>query len=115
MKQINSLQKSYDPFANGRWYRVFLESNGTNCKVTESDILHVLCNNGVLIIPKGYMILSFIVKPHLIKTTATINTNIYLYAHTDNTDDLRVTLSIPKNSQFDFMEIFLFCEDSKND
>lgn len=46
--------RNYDPYkTNGRWYRVFLESNGTAIQITESDI-DVTLNGNYLNMPKDF-------------------------------------------------------------
>lgn len=108
MKQTNSLQKSYDPFANGRWYRLFLESNGTNIKITEKDIEDARVDGNALIFYKK--LITFVEKINLVKTTENINTSINYYVHTDN-NSVRYSLYLPRPNQFDYCEVLLFCED----
>lgn len=108
MKQTNSLQKSYDPFSNGRWYRVFLESNGTVSKITESDIKDMKVDGNVLIFHKT--LITFVERINLVKTGENINTSINYYVHTDK-NSVRYSLYLPKPSQYDYCEVLLFCED----
>lgn len=108
MKQTNSLQKSYDPFANGRWYRIFLKSNGSNIKITEKDIENVKVDGNVLIFYKT--LITFVEKINLITTSESLNTSINYYVHTDK-NSTRYSLYLPRPNQFDYGEILLFCED----
>ena len=108
MKQTNSLQKSYDPFANGRWYRVFLESNGTVFKITESDIKKIKVDGNVLVFYKT--LITFVERINLVKTKENINTSINYYVHTD-VEGVRYSLFLPKANQCDYCEVLLFCED----
>lgn len=55
----------YKPFSKGRWYRVFIESNGTESTLKESDIDGVaidsiLSDKNALSLPLGYKILSVV-------------------------------------------------------
>lgn len=46
----------YNPYEKGRWYRTFLESDGTTLKITDSD-LDVSIQGNYLKFPKDFHIL----------------------------------------------------------
>ena len=109
MKQTNSLQKSYNPFANGRWYRIFLESNGTNITLTEQDdnISILILNNTYLLFNKT--VLSMIRKPNILNSSEK-NVNIGLIIRTTASTKNFIT-QLLNPSMFDYEEIYVFCED----
>lgn len=105
MKQTNSLQKSYDPFANGRWYRLFLESDG-KYKITESDINALLSDNYISV--DNINILTSIVKPHFTSIDTSSKPYNTLYTSTGKIGRMRLLLPIP--STVDYCEVFIFGE-----
>lgn len=55
----------YKPFSKGRWYKFFIESDGTEFTLTDSDIGGVsidsiLSDKNALSLPLGYKILSVV-------------------------------------------------------
>ena len=111
MKQTNSLQKSYDPFANGRWYRVFLESDGTNVKIIDSDFENAYMSGIILNIKDNLYLHSLIEKIHLINSDGQSYTPLLQYV--SSVSEIRTYISLnPKG--FDYCELFIFGE-KKND
>ena len=41
----------YDPYEIGRWYKIFVESDGTDITVTSTDITGVTVNTDALVMP----------------------------------------------------------------
>lgn len=56
----------YNPYAKGRWYRTFIESDGT-AKVTESDFPNASISSGALVCPAGLRIVDYLVDVHAIE------------------------------------------------
>lgn len=109
MEQVNSLQKSYDPFANGRWYRIFLESNGTTITLTEKDdnIATLIINDTYLLFNKKVL---FMTRNANILNSSEKTINIGLLIRTTTTTKNYITqMLLP--SMFDYEEIYVFCED----
>ena len=108
MEQTNSLQKSYDPFANGRWYKIFLESNGTKVSIIESDIDGNIYSRYFTPI-KNINFYTVLYDIHFINTTTQQTYDLGLNYITDsNIKTLR--FSLPSPSSFDYAYIYVFGE-----
>lgn len=112
MKQTNSLQKSYDPFANGRWYRVFLESDGTNIKITESDLpLTVGGSDSLFINSNIFNLYQYIFgKVELVTTETNIQSPQYYIKFVTTSTSKRIFIGTPNAKEFTSCELFIFGE-----
>lgn len=103
--------KGYNPYSKGRWYRFFIESNGGNATITESDIdgtsisklniNNVDCNT--LVLPLGYKVLDVVIDIHTIG-------GMSKFAERVSTIEGNQGIVIPDNMVFDFAYIYVFCE-----
>lgn len=109
MKQTNSLQKSYDPYANGRWYRVFLESDGTKVTITDSDFEDsVISGNSVILTKKPFACNNLYFNPHIV--TGGNTTFIPSISYRSGTSENNIAINYGNPSAFDYCEIFVFGE-----
>ena len=110
MKQTNSLQKSYDPFANGRWYHVFLESDGTNYKITQSDISINVYQNYFNINTELYNVIDYVYKNiNFVKTDTSLSRELILLSQTTKSATY-LQIRLPIVNQVTDLEVYIFAE-----
>ena len=103
----------YNPFSKGRWYRFRIESDGTNITITESDISGATVNydkvhvtdNGKLILPIGYRVLSEIADVNSISSVESVNAQ--LTAIGSNSEGNQFII-LPPPTLFRNMELYVF-------
>lgn len=111
MKQTNSLQKSYDPYANGRWYRMFIESDGSKSTIIDSDFKYASIDSDFINIRDNLYLTNIIIKAHTITgNTSTIESTLY---YRTLPQEVRTYFVLPIKS-YDYCEVFIFGEE-KND
>lgn len=94
--------KIYDPLNKGRWYRFFIESDGTNVTLTESDIEDATVTTTVLKIPADYKVKTFVYDVEITGGTAT---QLGL-----KTATIGWTLTLPDKAAYDAGYVYIFAE-----
>ena len=95
--------RNYLPYmSKGRWYEFFVESDGTNYKLTKADLNDCKISNNSLILPKDFHILTFTQDIHAIGDS-TFMPELPLFS--DNTQGF----VLPDATSFDYMTIYLYC------
>lgn len=51
----------YNPYAKGRWYRAFIESDGSNYKITNSDFPDATMSGSNFVLPKDFHVIDYLV------------------------------------------------------
>lgn len=57
------------PFTKGRWYRFFVESDGTTVTLSEKDKINASIENNKLILPKDFTVAACFNELHCIKAS----------------------------------------------
>lgn len=95
------MNEVYDPFAKGRWYRFFIESDGSEYKLTESDVEGATIDSTFLHLPAGYQIIE---KCYQVHSTAAFTLNISLKSYADGSQ----AASLPAKTGFDYGYFYIF-------
>lgn len=89
----------------GRWYRIFIESDGTAPVITESDISDCVISDGTLRFPDEFHPIEILTDIHLLtdvsttpKATGTINISTTSHVYTN----------IPLKDAFDWVYLYVF-------
>ncbi|MBQ0139411.1 MAG: hypothetical protein KBT36_08950 [Kurthia sp.] len=95
--------KGYNPYNKGRWYRIFIESDGNDITITESD-LNCEISAGYMKMPKGFHIIDEMMDIHSIEggTAANIGFINRIYA-----DGIQAT-DLPPVKNFDYAYVYVF-------
>lgn len=94
----------YNPYAKGRWYRIFLESDGETVTV-ESDDLNITYSANYLVFPKGF---------HHIDHKYDISSNFTHESTTGVNKVLRFmtdgsqAIEIPPKTHYDYLHLYVF-------
>lgn len=93
----------YNPFAKGRWYKTFIESDGT-ARVTTSDFQNPSISSGALVCPMNLRIVDYIVDAHAIEpdSAKTWSKGIRTYAA-----GMQAVL-LPDASTYDYADVYVF-------
>lgn len=93
----------YNPHERGRWYRLFIESDGTTALATNDD-LGCIVTNSWLECPKDFHILEHKRDIHSVANGGlkTVNEVIRIYA------DGSQGLAMPDVEKYDYMYIYIF-------
>ena len=94
----------YNPFSKGRWYRFFIKSTGTEITLTKSDIEGAVIENGAIVLPVGYRVMSSVTDINSIlneSSNASQGEKII-------TNGGKQGYSLPDASTFDYGFIYLF-------
>lgn len=93
----------YNPFSKGRWYRTFIESDGTE-KITESDFDSPSISSNALVVPTGLRVVDYLVDAHAVSpdSAKTWSKGIRTYAAGMQ------GVIIPDASTFDHMYVYVF-------
>lgn len=93
----------YNPYAKGRWYRIFMESDGTTQTIVEDD-LGVTLNGNNINAPKDFHIVDTMYDINCVAHTGTANMAIDLIGYADGTEG--IAGPVPK--AFDWAYIYVF-------
>ena len=96
----------YNPLSKGRWYRFFIESTGTNCNLTNSDIKGAVIENNAIVLPVGYRVMCSVTYINSIQNESSNKSQ----GDKIITSDGRQGYSLPDASTFDYGFIYLFSE-----
>lgn len=98
------MDRSYDPYNKGRWYRFFIESDGDIIKLTESDIAGAVVSGTRIKTVDNFHITD--VKYDITSveggTASGIQNTVYIYA-----DGIQA-FNIPAKDQFTSAYIYVF-------
>lgn len=96
--------KNANPYIiNGRWYQIFIESDNTNVKITQSDI-PVTIENGYLKFPSGFHVIERQYDINSIEHSGDVSIAIDLRGFTDGTQGIYLPLA----KAFDYAHIYVF-------
>lgn len=94
-----------NPYAHGRWYRLFLESTGTTAKITTKEIEEAMLSGTHVNLPHDLHIVDVKMNVHNTEFdsgTTALNTDITL----SNNGSKYITL--PAVKSWDYMDIWVF-------
>lgn len=93
----------YNPYSRGRWYRAFIEADGTSYTLTSCDITDAVINGSRVKLPDGFHIVDIKYDIHsTIGTGGALAHATYIYA--DGTQ----AINLPGKDQFDYAYIYIF-------
>lgn len=95
---------SYNPYAKGRWYRFFVESDGSVKTLTESDIKGAVLENNLIKLPVGNRILDVIFDINCIPSA----TGSMISNEVNLTAEGKQSITLPDASVFDYAYIYAF-------
>lgn len=98
------MKESYNPYEGGRWYKFFIESDGTTVTLTSSDIPGATAGAN-LTLPYGYAICQRHFEIHS-EDVAVEGPCDWLYIAADG----KQFVTLPAASNYDYMTVYLFCK-----
>lgn len=98
-----SCKNAYNPYAKGRWYRFFIESDGESIKITEMD-LEVQHSSSYLQMPEGFHIVDTKHDIHTVSGGNAANMSHVLRVYADG----RQGVILPNKDNFDYGYIYVF-------
>lgn len=93
----------YNPFNKGRWYRVFMESDGSKQTIVEDDLGCILHGNNIGT-PEGFHIIDTKYDINCVEHDASVSMAIDLIGYADGTEG--IAGPVPK--AFDWAYIYIF-------
>lgn len=96
--------KMYDPYAKGRWYKIFLESDGSKFTITQSDLEGVSVAGTILKTVEHFHILDAIFDVNTVATGSAQAQTVQLYSAADGIQGI----NLPKVASFDYATIYIF-------
>lgn len=95
--------KMYNPYAKGRWYKFFIESDGNDYTMTTSDIEEAFIAYNYLRFPIGFRVLDHIVdcNTHAAPTSL-------LAVNVSALTDGRQGVALPAKENFDYLTMYVF-------
>lgn len=94
----------YKPYSVGRWYRFFIESDGINYTLTNSDIEDAAIVNNALVLPEGYRVMDVVTDINSIVNAAGNASQ----GNKIITDDGKQGYLLPDVTTFDYSFIYVF-------
>lgn len=95
---------SYNPYSKGRWYRFFVESNGSVRTITDSDIKDAVLEGNLIKLPLGYRILNVVSDVNCIPSA----TDSFISNEVSLTTEGKQAITLPDASVFDYAYIYVF-------
>ena len=93
----------YNPYSKGRWYRFFVESNGSAINITEKD-LEVQNSSSYLQMPEDFHVIDAKYDVHTVAGGTVGNMQQVLRVYNDG----RQAISLPAVDHFDYAYIYVF-------
>lgn len=93
----------YNPFSRGRWYRIFMESNGTKQTIVDSDI-EVSLSGSNLKLPKGFHVIDRKYDINCVEHDSAVAISMDVMGYADGTEG--IAGPVPK--AFDWAYIYVF-------
>lgn len=96
--------KNYNPYSKGRWYRLFIESDGTTSKITESDITDAAISGTYIKFPSGFHVLDTIydITTNTEGTASSVQNGVRIY------NDGKQAIAIPAVDVYTSAYIYIF-------
>lgn len=88
----------------GRWYKIFLESDGTNITQTTSDIDGSVVSNTAITLPAGFTPVSYEIDAHIDITGAQSSISKKVTYTTSG----KTTLAIMGPTVFDYANVYVY-------
>lgn len=99
--------EGYNPYCEGRWYRFFIESNGSNISIIESDIDSTsMFGTRAISIPHGYSVLNCLLDIHY-NVTGIYSTSIFGNVEYNKGG---VNIVLPDPEYFDYGYVYVFAK-----
>ena len=93
----------YNPYSKGRWYRFFVESNGSAITITEKD-LEAQISASYLQMPKDFHVIDTKYDVHTVAGGSAENMQYVLRIYNDNSQ----AVALPTVDHFDYAYIYVF-------
>lgn len=101
---LSKIRNKLTPFqARGRWYKFFIESDGIDYKITQSDLEGTDIVTTYLRLPSGYHVLQVIGDVHSIEDGSASNAFVPRFFQND-----RQGCMLPAKNTFDAMTVYVF-------
>lgn len=97
------MTRGYDPYAKGRWYRFFIESDGSAITLTQSDLEDAVIASGRLKMPKGLHVVDAKYDIHTEAGGSNTFNHITYYAA-----DGAQGVAVPGATAFDYGYVYIF-------
>lgn len=92
----------YNPLIKGRWYRFFIESDGSNVVLTESDMKDATVTNTAIHIPNNYKVKDVVYD---IAVNGGASTSLYIKSLSSGWN-----ISIPDKAGFTDGYVYVYAE-----
>lgn len=92
-----------EPFNKGDWYKFFIESDGTQIKITTSDLPDTVLELPYLKLPKDFHMIQRLYDIHSTATTSSYD----FYNDTRYYED-NIYIYLPDADVFDYMDLYIF-------
>lgn len=98
------LKQSYDPYSYGRWYKLFIESDGTVSKITTSDIESAEISGTYIKMPVGFHVLDTVydITAETGGTASSVQAGVKIY------NDGKQSIAIPAVDVYTAATIYVF-------
>lgn len=93
----------YNPYVKGRWYRIFIESDGTDKKIIESDIEVTFSGNNIKM-PEGFHVIDRTYDINCVEHDAATSIAMDVMSYADGTQGIVG----PAAKVFDWAYIYVF-------
>lgn len=93
----------YNPYSKGRWYRIFMESDGTTNKITDSD-LEITQSGNNLKMPEGFHVIDKKYDIHSVAHDAQVTIAADLIGYADGSQGIQG----PQAKAYDWAYIHIF-------
>lgn len=109
----SSLQDSYNPYkeTGGRWYKVFIESDGVNQITVTNDTDFILVNNPTNenVLLRNIVVLDVFFDPHLINSEeAHLSPYLGSYRTYTNNKEKYFRVDLPSLLSYDYLTLWVF-------
>lgn len=98
------LQNQYDPYSYGRWFKIFVESDGTASSITTSDISSAEISGTYIKMPAGFHVLDTIydITAETGGTASSVQNGVKIY------NDGKQAIAIPAVDVYTSATIYVF-------
>ena len=93
----------YNPYNKGRWYRFFIESDGSDITITEAD-LTVQHSTQYMQLPENFHVLDTVYDINTVSGGTAANMSFVLRTYADG----RQGVILPAKDNFDYGYIYVF-------
>ena len=101
---MSALKNKIAPYlSKGRWYHFFIESDGSNYTLTNSDLTDTIISSSALKFPKGFIPVDNKMAVHNTAVSAeTLSLSLKIFTNEQQ------GIAIPKAQSFDYMDVWVF-------